>query len=65
MRDSIYVFRRLNGAYSNVEQISTGSKTKRIQRLNGLIVSAHINSEIRFYRMSDYGLERTLTAGTL
>ena len=59
------MFHRLNGAYSNVEQISTGSKSKRIQHLNGLIVSAHINSEIRFYRISDYGLERTFVAGSL
>ena len=37
---------------------------RRIEFLNGLIVTAHVDGKVRFYRTTDYGLERTLVAGS-
>ena len=59
----MHVFQKINGTYENVMLIDTYSRITGITLVQGLIVTSHFDEHIRFYRLSDYGLERILVAG--
>ena len=61
--EDLIVLHRIDGAYQVVEEISVPNYITRIEFLNGFLVVSSLDTSLRFYRGSDYELEKVITAG--
>ena len=61
---NIFEYLHVNSTYHENNRITVPSKIRRIGLYTELLMCAHDDGYIRFYRISDYGLEKAFMGGS-